>query len=262
MLHASTAPSNVPEDASSNYVRGVIKLMIWHVWDLHHKIGEPIEALLDHRVDIVRKTTLCDGNGPTHGWAAARHELAEMISGVGSSEETHPLEEQCLVFLWPFIRPKLALKAGELASMQIRPFYCWRAEPFRAKPGRIALHFANGYQPESPFRDRGADLITSLRELMRHLAHSESQSDRILCGSWLNQYPPFQQLFPSSWSGSFVPVYDFWNTSGWWGQYMTHRGDFNERNAALFRQRHRHPYMCGYSECRIDEVLEHLLALD
>src|SRR5436190_11592918 len=178
MLHVPPAPGNVLEDASSNYVRGVIKLMIWHVWDLHHESGEPIEALLDHRVDIVRKTTLCDGNGPTQGWVEARHELAEMISRVGFSGETHRLEEQCLMFLWPFVRPNLALKAGGLASIQMRPFHCWRAEPFRAKPGRIALHFANGYQPESPFRDRSADLITSLRELMRHLARSESQSDR------------------------------------------------------------------------------------
>lgn len=86
-----------PAEAWYDYVEGVVKLMIWHVWDLHHDSDDQasLHDNLDRRIDIMRKTTLFDDRHPAMGlnppipeWDDLKTELADRIARVGPSDET------------------------------------------------------------------------------------------------------------------------------------------------------------------------------
>lgn len=256
-----------PTEAWHDYVRGVVKLMVWHVWDLHHDSDDTasVQENLDRRVDIMRKTTLYDGRHPALGldppireWDDLRAELDSKITSVGPSDSSQDLEDGCWELLWPLVESTIQKAPVQLEAVRVRPYSCWNYELSEKRPQRVGLHFANAYQPESPFRDRRADLIDSLRALLECVRNSHPDVDRVVCGSWLNQFAPFQALFPPPWTASFVPVYDYWGTYGWWGQYMRHDGGFHQHNGNLLRLHRHHPYSSGDSECEIQEAIDHL----
>lgn len=259
-----------PTEAWHDYVYGVIKLMIWHVWALHHDSDNraSVQENLDKRVDIMRKTVLFDGRHPAVGlnppipeWDELKTELASRITRVGRSEETQDLEDRCWELLWPLIEPTMHRAPKQLEDVKVRPYRCWSYDLKEKWPWRVGLHFANAYQPQSPFRHGRGDLLDSLRRLLEDVRSSHPEVKRVICVSWLNQFEPFQALFPPSWKASFVPIYDSWATYGWWGQYMTHEGGFHQRNGHLFRLHRHHPYTSGDSQCGIDEALDHLQSL-
>ena len=258
-----------PTEAWYDYVSGVVKLMIWHVWDLHHDSGDrsPVADNLDKRVDIMRKTILFDGrhpatglNPPIHQWDELKAELAKRIAAVGPAQDAETLEDACWELLWPFVEPTLEEAPKKLQDIQEQPYSCWSYQLHDKAPERVSLHFSNAYQPESPFKSRRGDLISSLRQLLLHVRAAYPDVNRVQCGSWLNQFEPFLAVFPSSWAESFEPVYDYWATYGWWGQYMTSAGGYHQRNGNLFRARRVHPYTAGNSECGLDEAMDRLQA--
>ena len=54
--------------AHRDYTTRVVRLMIWHAWDLSRRdTPVPIAEALDKNVDIMRKTTLFDGRHPADG---------------------------------------------------------------------------------------------------------------------------------------------------------------------------------------------------
>ncbi|NKB68312.1 MAG: hypothetical protein GKR89_14720 [Candidatus Latescibacteria bacterium] len=259
-----------PVQAQRDYACGTVKLMVWHVWDLYHDPadGASIQENLDRRVDIMRKTALFDGRHPAGGlnppiaeWDRLKEELAVLIQGVGAGEETGALEEDCWALLWPFVEPTLDQTRDKLTVSQERPYRCWSYE-WNQQPSRsIGLHFSNAFQSDSPFGQRRDELIDDLRRLLEDAGRKHPQVERVTCGSWLNQFAPFNALFPASWEESFVPVYDYWATYGWWGQYMTHQGRFHRRNGNLFRRHRRHPFVAGVSSCSWKAALAHVQAL-
>ena len=124
------------------------------------------------------------------------------------------------------------------------------------------IHFSNADQPRSPFagetRGRTAgDLLSLLSEADERYTNAEL----VQCGSWLCCFPPFLKFFPKEFTESYVPVFDYYGTYGWWGQYMDHRGAFNVRNGSRFRQTRNHPFAAGIASCPIEHVLKHLEAI-
>ena len=62
----------------------------------------------------------------------------------------------------------------------------------------------------------------------------------VQCGSWINSFEPFRSLFPPEWHENCRvsgPAF----TYGWWGQFMTHTGDFHYPNAATLPRHRRIP---------------------
>jgi hypothetical protein len=264
---SGSMPQRSSVEAWSDYVEGVVRLMIWHVWDRSQDAVDEASVLedLDQRVDIMRKTTLFDGRHPAAGldppvpaWDLLKAELAERIYRVGSTADTHALEEDCWLLLKPVIEPKLGEYRKTLESVKARPYKCWSFQLKGEPPGEVALHFVNAYQPLSPFRDCHRDLVDCLRRLLEEVTAVHPEIEKVRCGSWLNKFPAFLALFPQSWSESFVPRQNSWATYGWWGQYSTHEGRFHRTNGERFRHLHHHPVTAGDSSCGKGELMRHL----
>lgn len=246
--------------AQRDYVTKVVRLMIWYVWHLSIRSNSvPTDEALDRHVDIMRKTTLFDGRHPAEGlkpsvpeWNALKTELALRI-GTYTDLHTELLEDTCWALLEPYITPTFD------RVVETRQLYgCWSYEIPDNKPHTIDIHFANGYRPESPFKEHWSDLVATRLQLIEDARVDHPAVTTIQCDSWLNQFEPFAALFPPSWRASFVPVFDYLATNGWWGQYKDERGAFHEKRAKQFRSTGAHPYSVGLCECDIEEVVKHL----
>jgi len=234
--------------------------MIWHVWNLSRCENRvPIVEALDRNVDIMRETPLYDGRHPAEGldppipeWDALKAELASRIAAHGHAD-TEPLEEACWALLEPYIIPNL-----KVPDNRGRPYGCWEYDVPSNKIHTIDLHFRNAYRPDSPFGEHWEDLIATLQRLIEDAVVAHPAIKTIQCDSWLNQFEPFAALFPPLWRTSFVPVFDYPWSNGWWGQYMDERGAFHEKRAQQFRRTGAHPYSAGLCECAIEDVVKYL----
>lgn len=250
--------------AHRDYTTKVVRLMIWHVWDLSkNQKSVPILEALDKNVDIMRKTTLFDGRHPATGlnppvpeWEALKAELASLIAA-HDNKDTESLEDACWTLLEPYITPNF-----NKAPQNKHPYGCWSYDVPDHKPHAIDIHFLNAYRPESPFKAHRQDLIATLLQLIEEATAAHPAVTTIQCDSWLNQFEPFAALFPLAWHASYVPIFDYLATYGWWGQYMDERGAFHEKRAREFRQTRTHPYAAGLCQCDIAQVVDYLSSLD
>ena len=248
--------------APHDYVAQVVRLMIWHVWDLSRREHPvPIEEALDRNVDIMRKTTLYDGRRVAEGldppvpeWDLLKAELAPLIAAHDGSD-TEALEGAGWALIEPYID-----RDRKVSDHGARPYKCWEYDIPDSKPHAIDLHFGNAYRPDSPFRMHKRELIVTLRRLIEDAVAERPNLRTIQCDSWLNQYGPFAALFPPTWHVSFVPVFEWLDTHGWWGQYVSSRGGFHEKRAQEFRSTGAHPYSAGICQCGIEEVADYLHA--
>jgi hypothetical protein len=237
--------------------------MIWHVWNLSMRDNPvPIMEALDKNVDIMRKTTLFDGRHPADGlnppipeWNALKAELASCIAA-HDDIDTEPLEDACWTILEPYIAPRL-----NKAPKNKHPYGCWDYDVPDSKPHAIDIHFVNVYQPDSPFKAHKQDLIATLLQLIEEAVSVHPAVTTIQCESWLNQFELFAALFPPAWRASFVPIFNYLATNGWWGQYMDERGAFHEKRGREFRRTGTHPYSAGLCECDIRQVVDYLHGL-
>jgi len=83
-----------------------------------------------------------------------------------------------------------------------------------------------------------------------------------VCGSWLNSHPRWLALFPQEWTDSLSPADCSvqWHL-GFWGQFITARGTFHERNAAKFRDSGQMPFPYRTAYCTFNALRTHLDAL-
>jgi len=146
--------------AHKDYISQVIRLMIWHVWELANRPSPvQVSVSLEKNVDIMRETCLFDGRNPADGLDPPVPEWDELKAVLASHLETHqgdtgPLEETCWAILEPYIFPTL-----KIPDNRGRTYGCWEHDLPDDDPNCIDLHFRNAYRPESPFRDHRHDLI-------------------------------------------------------------------------------------------------------
>ena len=257
--------------AYSDFVVNSLKLMVWYVKHLvsreDHRIS--LSEALDMRVDILRHTALYDGRHPASvldppnaDWEKLKSQLGERIFSNADPDE---LETECWELLEPLVAPILGTRYKRSRSYTDGPFQCWRYDflpKHHFSPNLtdcVDIHFANACQPESPFaRPYRERLLTSLREMLVEANNVHPTAKTAVCGSWLNRFPPFLELFPDVWAASFEAWEFSSGTAGHWGQYMDRRGGFHVENAAALRASGRHPYECGVCYCRIDDILDFL----
>lgn len=146
----------------------------------------------------------------------------------------------------------------------------WRSEPpadtwygcFRygveRQAGLVSLHFYNAVMPDSPFADSDA-LVDDLRQCLRAVVREAPGTERVQCGSWVNNLPPIQAILPRTYIESLTPTDPDAKTGlGWWGQFVTNEGNLNAERAEhlLSTGEFRYPRLLG--RCSLAEALAHL----
>jgi len=249
-------------------------LMIWYVWKLafHREPPTPISEALDQRVDILRKTMLYDGrhpalglNPPNEKWDNLKSDLEATFYSHATATNTDALEGKCWEILAPLILPNLREKFQNIRQVIESPYSCWRYS-FLSKHGLkpelincIDIHFYNAFSPESPFKPPQLHQVTQdLLRVLEDAKKAHTTAKKVVCGSWLNQLPPFLKFFPSTWTESFEAWEFSSGTAGHWGQYMDRRGAFHRHNASKFRDLGKHPYTFGICHCDIDNAIHYV----
>jgi len=253
-------------EAYADYVRNVIPLKIWHVWDLSRRATEPVpvsDALVSH-VDIFRKThyyrkrkywDFWEGKIPE--WEETKARICEIFERHVQDRTSEAIERACLDYLWPLMEPCIQHLSRPLVEKEDRPYGCWDCQLKEDEPNVVVVHFANAYQPESPFRcmERCAE---ELLQAMRDLKTQHAERDTLIVSSWLNSFLPFHAFFPPVWPQNMRGRQTQSATYGIWGQYMDRRGAFHRENARRFRQTGEHPYPLRTSRCSIEEEVRYL----
>lgn len=240
------------------YVTNVVKLMIFHIWDKsRHTKTSAIEQFedvqwLSRLVTLDKRVTENESLLPE--WLEIKKELVLLIDNCESSESAiNLLEEKGLNLLFPFFKSRFI--SGYTFPEQ--PFHHFWYTTHNNNE-LLAVHFINANMPNSLFSDMkvvATYLLKTIEDAITHFPEIKI----VECGTWVNNVSHFLELWPESYknnrnnwkySGGFGP--------GWWGQYLTARGNFNFKAAQVLREsgKHRNPFSTGF--CNIDEELSHL----
>ena len=253
-------------DAHVEYVRGIIPLTahyIWHVCRLEHPSKAP-EFVLDHYVDLWRKTAYSDGvsspsdPGFSHPrWSAMRRDLCDIYLQCRDDVDSCAFEARCMEYLWPFVEPALHRNAVPPRKGPTRPHGAWTATFRGARV--MSLHIANVYRPDSVF-DHSEEFATDLLRIIEDTCAEKPCIETVFCGSWMNNLPSFQRFFPPEWVFNLHrPVFHN-DTNGIWGQYIRRTGGLHKRNACHLRTRGRHRYPLIHSQCSVKSAVAYLHA--
>ena len=129
---------------------------------------------------------------------------------------------------------------------------CLRHDPEVLYPDQDALgfHIMNSLAPDS-FLDHPDYVKHCFLQLLK-IAEEKFHVSHIQTCTWLNSVPKWLAFFPEEWkekmSGEYKSVE--WHY-GFWGQFITGRGTFNEKHAAYLRRTCRFPFYPRGSWCTI-----------
>jgi len=246
----------------ADYVRGVIPLMIFHLWFISRRQADPVplEQGLEKCVDILRKTTIhpIGGGKPDFShpeWITVKEHISALFQKHKADPASLALEKDCRDYLWPLMTPRFENDSRPPGKGPDRPFGCWKYE-FRKD--ELVIHIDNAFRPESPFTTRLEEFADDLRRLIRQAKSERPEVTILMTGTWMVQFPPFQAMFPPRWIDNIHNVREFGSGQGTWGQYMTRRGSFHRPHGRIMRETGRHPYPISSSRCDINEALGYL----
>jgi hypothetical protein len=244
------------------YVTKVIPLILEHAWQQRRaKNTSSFEELL-YSGWICRLITLDnrvlnrDQQNEIHGWPEVSEYLIKCLDGCKEESQLPEMTDSCM----KYIQPILESRVEENYYFPKRMFHCWWYT-IHDENTHLALHLINAYQPESPFEHLNHFLTTMLQAVEQAIA-AYPDIKIVSCGSWLNQLPKFQQLWPES----FVQNQKVLNETGGcgpgvWGQYMTTSGGFSEAKAFILRKTGKHPFALTEAKSPVAEVIAHLKKL-
>lgn len=225
-------------EAYVEYLEGVVPLSIWHAWDRSCRRADavPLDDMLEQHTDLWRKTKYYGGKwspgdegAPPPDWMRMKADLTAMFDAHRGNDDSAVLEAACWDYLWPLMEPCVGKNARPPRKGPDRPFGCWT---YYIRQGRqVSVHIANVYQPESPF-ERIDDFAGDLLALLTYAHAEHPEADLAFCGSWLNNLPPFQALFPPVWAETLAGVVRLNGSNGIWGQYMDRRETPRHRRAS------------------------------
>jgi len=251
-----------PKDVQVHYVGEIVKLMLWYMYQLMSNLQISFSVVLTDYVDIYRKTSFFNLNDASETqrlkpkWSECAAKLNAIFEmHLSNKRPAAELEQQGLRLLWPYLVERVERGLPLVEYRENTTFGCFF---YNLNDRVIDLHFVNKIMPEAPFTKllgRAAELY----KLLLHCKEDRPQIQKIKCGSWLNDYPPFCKLFPSTWQDSGERR--SYNSLGWWGQFVNHYGDIHAHNAKQFRDTSNFPYQCTYHQCEIDDLRRHLRGL-
>jgi hypothetical protein len=258
------------ESEYRDYIHRITRLKLCFIWDwLRKHPDESFNSVLRNRVDIFRKTEFYDPSQMKQdspdfnvpGWRKIEETLEKVFNKHMSDSSSELFEDEAMHALVPrldsYVRKSYekslvppVMKCGSLNYHS----------PGADSPDVIAVHIANALQPASIFDDP-LYLPQCLRELMDR-SSAEFSVSKLHCGSWLNSHPRWLALFPQEWTDSLGPQDHSvqWHL-GFWGQFITAKGTFHERNALKFRSAGQMPFAYRTVDCSFESLRTHLAGL-
>ena len=123
----------------------------------------------------------------------------------------------------------------------------------------IEFHIANAISPKSIFDD--PLYLPCCFMIMMEQVEALYQAEYILTGTWLNSNSKWLELFPQEWHDNLsAPPADIKWHYGFWGQFITARGTFNDKLGDYFRTNRKFRYSLRSSKCTLAAMRKHLRA--
>ncbi|NQT60610.1 MAG: hypothetical protein HQ557_16675 [Bacteroidetes bacterium] len=249
------------------YLHEIVKLKLWFVWNwkqIHR--DESVAVIFRDRVDIYRKTDINQGTiNPeiTHFDDPRWVELEQKIVGL---YEKHQSDTDASIFereAFQIVKPSIDARAERdyEEPPYVLNFKCGSLDfdlPKAEKPNYVFMHIANAISPRSFFAEKKYLLDCFISLLDR--SSLEYGADSIETETWLNSYPKWLEYFPEEWISNMGERDEdvMWHY-GFWGQFITRRGLFDERLGRQLRETGRFPFLPRHSWCSIKAMREHIL---
>ncbi|MEN6452622.1 MAG: hypothetical protein ABFD10_00070 [Prolixibacteraceae bacterium] len=239
------------------YVPKVIRLMLFHIWDLAKRSGTSAGEQFDHVTWLARLVTLdrrvTSKISALPEWIKVRTKLVRLMDECNNECNTSAMEQSGLEMLLPLLKTRF------------QPNYVFPEQPFHhvwytmhEENELVAVHFINADMPKSPFEDM-EKFAGYLLIAIENACSKFPAIQQVECGTWMNDVAHFLRLWPESYQNS---RYDREDTGGfgpgWWGQYLTAAGGFNEKTAAFLRTTGKHLHPLSIGRCPIEDILAHL----
>ena len=231
------------------YLEKIVRLKLFYLhFRLKRHPEESFRFVLRNRVDIYRKTalnTICglcpavDFEQPA--WRAMENAAEQVYLHCGDDAEQF---ERALDYR---------------ATWMKRESHCGSIVPeekLQEDGKTLGFHIANSIAPRSFFQEPEY-LRGCLRELVRYA--EARHAEFLVCSSWLNSHPRWTDCFPEEWTrGASPPESDIQWHYGFWGQFITARKTFHEKNAAYLRERRDFRYPLRHCRCSLKSLKEFL----
>jgi hypothetical protein len=241
------------------YISGVLPLMLEHAWQLKTKNHCSAEDALDSCGWVGRLITLdtrvLDKNKQNEipGWFSLKLQLLKCIDNSGNEKTFAAGIKECMELVNPVVEQRF-VKGYHFPP---RLFHCWWYTIHDDKT-KLALHLVNAYQPASPF-DKLHHFLSTMLQAIDHATMAYPGIAVISCGSWLNQLPKFQAIWPGSFKMDQVTLNETGGFGpGAWGQYMKTNSEFDQEKANHLRKTGFHPFKLTEAQSPISEVIAHL----
>jgi len=252
-----------PKLVQLNYIREIVKLMLSFMYRLASVKRIAFPVLLADYVDIYRKTSFFNLTDEAEtqrlkpAWIDCSAKLENVFARhLSRGAPSADLEEAGIQVLWPSLVERIDRGLPLVEYRREASFGCFY---YHVTDGVLDLHFTNAVMPDAPFKSL-AGRARELYELVRHCGKHHPEATHIKSGTWLNDYPPFRSLFPPNWRDIGEPK--SYNSLGWWGQFVNHKGDIHEPHAEQFRAKGTFPHPCTFHQCEratLEAFLERLV---
>ena len=244
-----------------NYIEKIVKLKLQYSSFLFYQKKISVKNALNNYCDIYRKTDLYSLKNQKFFpkkkiiW----NKLVNEISNLLDTKKKVPLSSfinRAYEILLPRLLARINKKYGLQEYKNTARFGCF---DYNMKDKKIDLHNINNKIPNSPFKKKKFHRLKDLLNLVKHSIKKNPRHKVIQCGSWMNTFYPFLELFPHSWkaTGKFQKK----NSLAWWGQFVDSSGGIHAKNSKQFLKNFKFPHPGEYYECNIYDLKEHIIFL-
>lgn len=255
-------------------VFGLTRLSLWYIY-YQTRQGELFDEILNCRTPVYRLTTLWDGvhHPAKPGFPAEKKSEWEQLTDsllqfyLQVNHDAKCFEKTGFDLLRPYIEGRIEKDIADwpwipcgyvpykLPTEQVFGIFAYELKSSHNES--LSFHIANSCLPKSPFADmkaRARELLRMIRDIRTRIPAATS----IGCNSWLNSFPPFLQLFPSSYPQDDTTIGTISYGFNWWGQFMSRDGSLHKRHEKQMRCTGRFPFLSRNGRCSINMLEEWL----
>lgn len=236
---------------------------LWQ-WMLLHP-AENFREALRKRIDLCRKTdpapkhfdiASTDFNRPA--WLAIEDDLALLYEKQRKRWNAVEFEQAALARVTGEVTRFAKLTYN--SKFKMSEYQCGSLkydQPSKKTPQLINFHIGNAIAPKSIFADKSY-LKDCFLDMMDQ-TQSKYGADTLKTGTWLNSMPKWLSYFPQEWMDNMSPANkDVQWHYGFWGQFISAKGDLNRKYAEQLRATGEFPFWLRSSHCSFTAMRKHL----